>query len=275
VTAASTDEWTARYLRLLGVERTTPDLQTLRRLTAAHLLNIPFENVSSILRRQANAAGPVPELDPSEVLERWERGTAGGVCFEIAGMLGWLLRALGYRAHNVLGFILFPGSHQALVAEIQGQSYLVDVGCGAPLFEPIPLGRSVEAHHAGLGFRFSPSGTSDSWQQDRLIDGQWVPFCQYDLRPLDPRDGAAAYQRHHTPGQSWVVDNLVIIRCLQDQVLVLRDREFTRFTPGSKVSQTIAEPKSRAQLVARAFGLPDLPAEAAIRALEARLAAGT
>jgi arylamine N-acetyltransferase len=112
---AAPQEWVGRYLALLGVEHLAPSPEALARLTWAHVGGLLFENVTSILRRRAHPAGPVPPVDPEALLEGWERGRGGGVCFELAEMFGLLLIGLGYRAHPVLGDMRFPGAHQAVL----------------------------------------------------------------------------------------------------------------------------------------------------------------
>ena len=263
-------DWVGRYLDLLGVDHHTPSLDALGRLTRAHLASVPFENVTSILRRRAHSEDPVPPLDPDALLDGWEQRRSGGVCFEVTDMVGRLLVALGYRAHPVLGFITFLGSHQAVLVELDGRRYLVDAGNGAPFFEPIPLDGAVEVRRAGLAYRFRPDEAAGSWVQDRRIDGAWAPFCRYDLRPPEPREREWAYQRHHAPGQSWVVDNLRLIRCGEDEVYLLRDGQLTHFTPRGKRTEQVAGAVAHARAVAEIFRMPGLPVEEAFDALAER-----
>src|SRR4051812_29016960 len=91
--------WIERYLALLGVEREAPSLPALGRLLRAHLDTVPFENVTSILRRHAHPGlGPVSDLDRETVLQNWEARAGGGVCFEVTEMFSTLLTGLGYQA---------------------------------------------------------------------------------------------------------------------------------------------------------------------------------
>ncbi len=260
-------EWIDRYLRLLGMEDPKPDLETLSRLARTHLLTVPFENVTSILRRRGHLGQPVPPLDPETLLTAWEQRRGGGLCFEVADTFNRLLVALGFRTRVVLGFITFLGSHQAILVEMDGGRYLVDVANGAPFFDPIPLDRPVEIRHAELAYRFYPGDAAETWLQDRWIDGTWTPFCSYELGPPDPGQRAAAFQRHHTLGEGWVVGRLTLAQCTEDAVYRLRDQEFTRFTAEGKETETVTQPEIRIRLVSEEFGLPGLPVEDALRAL--------
>jgi arylamine N-acetyltransferase len=100
-----------------------------------------------------------------------------------------------------------------------------------------------------------------------MIDGEWRPFCTYDLAPADAADRASAYQRHHTSGQSWVVDTLTLIRCTDSEVLSLRDRTLTRFTGSGKSVHECASDDARRQAVAQLFDLPNAPIDRALRTL--------
>src|SRR5215213_9159999 len=102
MTFAPSERWVERYLALLSVEREAPSLPALGRLIRAHLAAVPFENVTSILRRHGcPGTGLVPAVDPDQVLQTWEARAGGGVCFEVAEMLSTLLTALGYQAYPV------------------------------------------------------------------------------------------------------------------------------------------------------------------------------
>jgi arylamine N-acetyltransferase len=255
--------WVQQYLDFLEVEREPPGLAALTRLTRAHLSRVPFENVTSILRRAAIPdADRVPSLDPQKVLTNWTTRAGGGVCFEVATMTERLLRGLGYRAHAVLAQITFPGSHQAVLVALEGGRFLVDLGNGAPFFEPIPLTGTVEIRRAGLSNRFRPD-EAHGWVQERWIDGAWSPFCRYDLQPSTAEAREAAFQRHHIRGESWVVDRLTLIRCQDDEAWILRDGRLTHSTGAGKTVESVDQPDSYERLAAEVFHLPALPIAAA------------
>jgi arylamine N-acetyltransferase len=264
--------WVQRYLAVLGVERAEPSRAALLTLTNAHLRAVAFENVTALLRRAAHPVGPVPALDFDALLRNWETGRGGGVCFEIAGMFGRLLERLGYNASGILGQISFPGSHQALVVDLDGDRLLVDVGNGAPFFEPIPLDRTVEVRRAGLAYRFRRGETEESRVQDRWIKGAWEHFCRYDLGAPTKNERDDAYQRHHQIGESWVVGDPRLIRCGQDEVLRYGEGEFIRYTAGGKQTEPIGDDADFARLASEVFWLPALPIAEANRA-RAQLAA--
>ena len=259
---APSSDWLDRYLRLLGLKREPPSLEALMRLSRAHLLRVPFANIAALSRRTESLGRPAPPPDPETLLASWEAGRGGGVCFDVSWMVNRLLNGLGYEARQVMGTISFDGSHQSVQVRVDGGRYLVDAGNGAPFFDPIPLDRETEVRVGELAYRFRPGAEPETWWQDRGIDGGWQPFCCYHLEPPDPAVREAGYQRHHTPGQSWVVDSLTLIRCTPAEVLVLRDDEFTRYTAEGKQRQPVDD---HAALVRGALGLPNFAIDDALR----------
>ncbi|MHB8575343.1 MAG: arylamine N-acetyltransferase [Dehalococcoidia bacterium] len=140
-----------------------------------------------------------------------------------------------------------------------GARYLVDAGNGAPFFTPIPLDRTTEVRGVGLAYRFRPDAAGEVCVQDRLINNTWESFCRYDLRRPSEAEREAAYQRHHTPGQSWMVGTPRLIRCEPEALYTLRDGAFSRYTPNGKQTRPVSEPAEFERLVAEVFRMPTLP----------------
>jgi arylamine N-acetyltransferase len=267
--AQSTKIWTQRYLKFLGLTQAPPSLPALEALIRAQVRTVLFENVSALLRRQRHPVGPLPPIDAQALLATWEEGRGGGVCFDVTETFGHLLTALGYRVHPVIGAVVFPGSHQALVVELEGGRYLVDAGCGAPIFEPIPLDRVTELRRAGLRYRFRAEGSEKVWVQERWINEQWTPFCRYALESAEPAERDVGYQRHNTVGESWMLGTVTLIRCEEERVLVVRDDQFSEFKASGKSTETIAGLSRYRELVTEVLRLPGLPIEEGVEAWRA------
>ena len=154
-----------------------------------------------------------------------------------------LIRALGYDADLVLAQISIPDGHQALQVLLDDARYLVDVGTGSPIFRPVPLTGQTEFQHAGLTYRFRADDEPGHWRQERLIDGDWMLSCRYDLGPLDLDRQDTAYQHHQTPGATWVLDKIRLIRCEDDAIYSLTGTELTTITPAGKRTDHAHRPR--------------------------------
>lgn len=133
-----TDAEVARYLRILGVERTRPSPDALGRLVRAQLCRVPFENVSKLYYRRQGCRHELPGLEL--FLDGIERCHFGGTCYLNNFHFFRLLRALGYEA-ALCGADMASGPdvHMAIRIRLGGRERLVDVGYAAPFYEPIPL----------------------------------------------------------------------------------------------------------------------------------------
>ncbi len=260
--------WIDRYLGFLGLPAEPPSVDALSRLVRAQIGAVVFENVTAILRREAVPEGPVPEPDPDALLEAWVGARGGGVCFDLAPMFRRLLEGLGYGVTPLLAQISFPGSHHATLVSCGAETYLVDVGGGWPLWQPVPLGATVEFGHVGLGFRLRPDG-ADAYIQERRLEADWAIACTYDLRPAPPEARSAAYQRHQRAGETWVVGNLTLVRSSEDGIDRLRDDELVRYRGAGKSVERLGDDAAFARVASDVFGLPALPIAAARRTLAA------
>ncbi len=126
-----------RYLRLLGITGTPSGLDGLRALVRAHVTRVPFENVSKLLLY--GREGRARALTVTEFLDGIEHHDLGGTCYSSNPFLAELLRALGYNAELVGADMSEPNVHTSIRVRLDGAEYHVDVGYGAPLYEPMPL----------------------------------------------------------------------------------------------------------------------------------------
>src|SRR5471032_1462354 len=108
-----------------------PTLATLHGIVAAHAQTIPFENLDVLLGRGIN-------LDPAAVQQKLLRDRRGGYCFEQNSLLLHVLEALGFSAAPISARVRLrhprdftpPRTHLFLRIELDGESWLADVGIG-------------------------------------------------------------------------------------------------------------------------------------------------
>lgn len=103
-------------------------------LVRTHLIKVPVENVSGLLAEK-------PGLPTIEAfLDGISDKDLGGDAFTINGYFTELLRYLDYDVDLLSGEAEGdPFAHAMIRVVEDGVPYLVDVGLGAPLYEPIPL----------------------------------------------------------------------------------------------------------------------------------------
>jgi len=134
--APLSDDDTARYLKILGVARVEPGFAPLRDLVTAHLIRIPFENISKLHYHKNMGLVTLPDI--RLYLEGIEKNHFGGTCYSNNYYFHLLLRKLGYKAKLCAADMKTPGVHAVNIVTIDDHEYLVDTGYAAPFLRPIP-----------------------------------------------------------------------------------------------------------------------------------------
>src|SRR5262249_33610213 len=135
----------------------TPTAETLRELQVAHLLTVPFENLS------IHARQPIV-LDDNALFEKIVRRRRGGFCYEANGLFAALLRALGFnvkmlsaRVANAEGGFGPDFDHMALTVT-GNERWLVDVGFGDSFSEPLLIDKRGAQRQGERAYRIDSDG---------------------------------------------------------------------------------------------------------------------
>jgi arylamine N-acetyltransferase len=149
-----------RYLDRIGIEpeiatameagNRKPSEENLGLLLRAHLLAVPFENLSQHVHPSGGEGVPgipvtaLPTLDVSVSLSKIVDHRRGGFCWEINTCFGWLLTRLGYSVRYGLSHVVTPNGpvpgHVCLFVDgLRSDCALhVDPGFGDAPRTPIP-----------------------------------------------------------------------------------------------------------------------------------------
>jgi N-hydroxyarylamine O-acetyltransferase len=222
ISVTSTTGWVDDYLARIGVARpASADLQVLRDLQVAHLLAVPFENLSIHL-------GEPIVLDQAALVDKVARRRRGGFCYELNGAFASLLTALGFRVSmlsaRVFGTGKQPGppfDHMTLRVDL-AEPWLVDVGFGRFAMQPLQLGFPGDQPDPGGTSRVagSPSGHGDL---DIFRDGE--PAYRVDPRPYALGDFAPACWWQQTfPGSHFRKSLTCSISTSSGRITLSRDR---------------------------------------------------
>ncbi|HUI84992.1 MAG TPA: arylamine N-acetyltransferase [Candidatus Binatia bacterium] len=219
------------YLRRVGYEGARqPSPATLRGLHRQHLFTVPFENLDIAL-------GTPIQLDPALMYEKIVTRRRGGFCYELNGLFGELLRAMGFRVHRLSARVRRDDGgfgpefdHMLLRVELDGP-WLVDVGFGDSFVDPIPF-RAGGADQVN-GHRYVVLPLAEEWELLREDEQGKVPL--YVFRELTHE--LSEYQRmcrfHQTSPESHFTRSWICSRATPDgritlanmRLIVTRGRE--------------------------------------------------
>lgn len=123
------------YLNTLGVQRRPPSVEALCELVQAHMLRVPFENISKLYYKQQGRRS-LPSLD--QFLTGIDRFNFGGTCYSNNYYLYQLLANLDYQIVLCGADMSNPDVHVVSLVIVEQREYLVDVGYAAPFLTPLP-----------------------------------------------------------------------------------------------------------------------------------------
>jgi N-hydroxyarylamine O-acetyltransferase len=142
------------YLRRLRIaDPGSPSADGLSALHRAHAAYVNYETLDIQLGRPTT-------IDPADSVARIVAGR-GGYCFHLNGAFSALLAELGYDVTRHWGGVFSSedrganGSHLALTVRVDGSEWLVDVGLGDALSEPLPL-RAGSYRQGPFTYRMEP-----------------------------------------------------------------------------------------------------------------------
>jgi N-hydroxyarylamine O-acetyltransferase len=242
----------ARYLERIGHGwNVRPDLETLHSLHRAHVTAIPFEALDAQL-------GIVPSLEPQAIFAKLVEHPRGGWCYEMNGLFGAALQAVGFPVTRVAGSVMRQdgggktGTHLALLVDCDGR-WLCDVGFAGCQFEPLPLaaGKAVQPPYT---VSLEPVD-DDYWRFTQHLD---TPFS-YDFR-AEPADETRFVQTCRwlaTHPDSNFTLNFVAQRRFADRHLILRGRVLTDHGPDGSTTHTIGDADELVAVLKDRFGIDE------------------
>ncbi|PYS62088.1 MAG: acetyltransferase [Acidobacteria bacterium] len=197
-----------------------PSAATLRALQVAHLLTVPFENLSI-------HAGELVVLEDEALFTKIVERRRGGFCYEANGLFAALLRAIGFDvtmlsaevAHAEVGFSQ-PFDHMTLMVKL-AQRWLVDVGFGDSFLEPLLLDERSEQVQDNRAYRIVDDGSY--LILSRRDDDEWKPQYRFTLQPYEYEDFAEMCRYHQSSPQSHFTQGRICSRATEEGRITLSE----------------------------------------------------
>ena len=233
-----------------------PSAETLRGLHVAHMLAVPFENLS------IHAREPVV-LEDGALFEKIVGRGRGGFCYEDNGLFAALLRALGFDVTMLSaevakseGVFSPAFEHMALLVTLE-QRWLADVGFGDSFVEPLLLderGEQVQGRHA---YRIEPDGDYLVMSRRDLGGGEWEAQYRFTLRPHAYADFAERCHYQQTSPDSHFTRNRICSRATpQGGRLTLSGMRFIETdASGERRERVLADEEEYAAVLRELFGI--------------------
>jgi N-hydroxyarylamine O-acetyltransferase len=247
------DSATARgYLDRIGVTGPVSlDGSGLARLHRAHLLTVPFENLSIHL-------GEPISLAEDDLVTKIVGNRRGGFCYELNGLFAVLLESLGAEVTRTAARVYGasglgpPFDHLALiVAPPDGSGrWLADVGFGSHSVFPLRLDSRADQEDPAGTFRLSEAGDGDL---DVLNAGE--PQYRIELRPRTLPDFVPTCWWQQTSPLSHFTQGTICSRLTDDGRVSVAGRTLIRTSGGTRSEEQLDSDESLLAAYRDLFGV--------------------
>lgn len=229
--------------------------ETLRALQIAHLINVPFENLS------IHAGEPIV-LNEDALFTKVVEQKRGGFCYECNGLFAGLLRALGFDvAMLAAGVAKRDGGfgpvfdHMTLMVTLDDR-WLADVGFGDSFLDPLLLDSREDQVQGTRSFRLVAD--DDHLVLMRREDGDdWQPQYRFTLQPYTFPDYEETCRFHQTSPDSHFTKGLICSRATEDGRITLSDMRYITTSGPQRLrdEQTLSSREDYDRLLRDQFGI--------------------
>lgn len=234
-----------------------PNLAALHALVRHHMAHIPFEAIDVLLDRGIR-------LESEQLQEKLIHRRRGGYCFEHTGLFRLVLEQLGFSVRQHLARVWLnrdpetdpagPATHTSLSVQIEGKTWLVDVGFGSFMpTEPIPWDTNTPFE--------TKWGTYDLVESQNglllrsLYQQQWQPL--YEILDLNwqPIDYQVANHYVSTHPNSHFRQDLNVALTTATERRTLAGNLFRRRYPDGRVVEQRLDAQELKETLEEEFGL--------------------
>jgi len=253
-----------KYLDLLGVEASSPSFEFLCRIVRAHLLRIPFENVSKLLYKK-EGMDDIPDL--STYLNGIEKYNFGGTCYANNYYLNLLLNHLSFDVKLCSADMKNPDVHIINIVTVEKREYIVDGGYAAPFLEPLP--RFLKDDHViNLGpekFILKPQNKNGLSKLEHYYNGEFKHWYTAKPKPRGIEEFRGVIKDSYSD-DAMFMNIFRITRFTGNGSLVMRNLQFTETT--GLLTTTIDVPRNDIPgIVETKFSMPAAVAAEALGTL--------
>lgn len=238
------------YLARIGLPRpANADLEALAAIHRAHLLSFTWEALDAFM-------GWPSTIRPQDAFAKMVEGKRGGWCYEMNGLLGAALSALGFRVTRLCGGVnremlgdAALGNHLTLRVDLD-QPYLAEVGVADAILAPVPM---KVGQFRQRGFDFSIVETEDGWLRFRNHSLGFARSFDFQADKRDEQAMAAAHCWLTEDPASPFAGTLVIVRHTPEGYIALQNDRLRRVTSDGLAEQRITSAEQFAEMLTATF----------------------
>lgn len=186
------------------------NFEGIKKLMQSQLFSVPFENIDV-------QAGKTISLIGDDIVSQIVDKKRGGYCYQINGIFSLALQEIGLSHYYIAVRPLVnpgqnPKTHLAIIAKIENEEYLIDLGFGGnSIREPLKLSEiETEIQQGDDTFKLVKTEENEYLLQI-LIGKEWSNLYSFDLTPQRWIDFKPANHYNYSHPDSFFTQNLIVV----------------------------------------------------------------
>jgi len=232
-----------------------PHFEMLSQLHLAHLLHVPFENLS------IHSHEPIV-LNDSALFEKIVTRRRGGFCYELNGLFAALLHELGFEVAMLSAQVAGNQhefsrdfDHMTLRVALNREQWLADVGFGDSFIEPLPLVADSEYQQRENRYRLISDNQERLVLKQALKDEDWQPQYRFSLQPYQYAAFAEMCSYHQTSPESHFTRQRICSRLTPRGRISLSDMRFIITENGVRSESVLKNEAEYNEVLRQQFGI--------------------
>ena len=232
-----------------------PHFEMLRQLHLAHLLQVPFENLS------IHSHEPLV-LNDSALFEKIVTHRRGGFCYELNGLFAALLRELGFEVAMLSAQVAGKQNefsrdfdHMTLRVALNQERWLADVGFGDSFIEPLPLVADSEHQQRENRYRLVSDSQERLVLEQALKNEDWQTQYRFSLQPYQYADYEEMCSYHQTSPESHFTRQRICSRLTPRGRISLSDMRFIITENGVRSERVLKNQAEYNEVLRQQFGI--------------------
>lgn len=170
-----------KYFKRIGMEyeeNIAPSNELLKKIQYNHMISVPYENLDLV-------DGVLLSLEPCDIYDKVVNKGRGGYCFELNGLLEYMLKKIGFECVSYLGRFIRGEEgipmrrHRTVVVNIGNDRYMCDVGMGQESSRmPLHLVEGKVQESFGVSYKFRYDDQF-GWVLCDLYKGEWRDYYSF------------------------------------------------------------------------------------------------
>ena len=231
----------------------TPGIELLKQLQLAHLLTVPFENLSIHIKE------PIV-LQYELLFDKIVRQRRGGFCYELNGLFSALLNRLGFNSvmlpagvANNEGEFSPDYDHMTLMVLLE-ERWLVDVGFGDSFRRPLLIDNRDPQFQGNCSYRIDDE-ENYFILNEKKEGGDWKPQYRFTLKSSRLNDFEDMCNYNQTsPDSHFTQKRICTIARLRGRV-TLSDMRLIETIGNEKSERVLSDEAEYAAILLKEFGI--------------------